>query len=149
MRNIRAILEYDPGQLDTFFQRKHGFLARVRRYRDHDYPRPYPDQRRGDWNSGYDDTRGIDRAINTCVDEDLSVLCKIFLHLLHVIRAKRLHEFPRWPHISGNELSGRADSLGQPDCPLIDPHKIALQLLLAEFDTISAKGVGLYDIGTR
>ncbi|WP_369027259.1 hypothetical protein [Qipengyuania sp. RANM35] len=40
-----------------------------RRYRDRDYPRPYPDQRRGDWNSGYDDTRGIDRAINTCVDE--------------------------------------------------------------------------------
>lgn len=40
-----------------------------RRYRDRDYSRPYPDQRRGDWNSRYDDTRGIDRAINTCVDE--------------------------------------------------------------------------------
>lgn len=40
-----------------------------RRYRDRDYRQPYPEQRRGDWNSGYDDTRGIDRAIDTCVDE--------------------------------------------------------------------------------
>lgn len=40
-----------------------------RRYRDRDYRQPYPDQRSGSWDSQYDDTRGIDRAINTCVDE--------------------------------------------------------------------------------
>lgn len=40
-----------------------------RRYRDRDYSRPYPDRRGDDWNSQYDDTRGIDRAVNTCVDE--------------------------------------------------------------------------------
>lgn len=40
-----------------------------RRYRDRDYSRPYPDRRGDDWNTRYDDTRGIDRAIDTCVDE--------------------------------------------------------------------------------
>lgn len=40
-----------------------------RRYRDRDYRRPYPDQRRGDWGYQDNDTRGIDRAIDTCVDE--------------------------------------------------------------------------------
>ena len=39
-----------------------------RRYRDRDYRAPYPEQRRGSWDRNTD-TRGIDRAINTCVDE--------------------------------------------------------------------------------
>ncbi|MEZ5682082.1 MAG: hypothetical protein R3E14_12405 [Erythrobacter sp.] len=40
-----------------------------RRYRDRDYRRPYPEQPRGDWGYQNNDARGIDRAIDTCVNE--------------------------------------------------------------------------------
>lgn len=42
---------------------------RDRDYRDRDYRSRYPDQRRGDWGYQNNDARGIDRAIDTCVDE--------------------------------------------------------------------------------
>lgn len=42
---------------------------RDRDYRNRDYRSRYPDQRRGDWGYQNDDARGIDRAIDTCVDE--------------------------------------------------------------------------------